>query len=129
MNEPLLNSVKKKNCSTCGNSFDCGDNPNGDKCWCNDFPPLFLPSDVIDCLCPSCFKESCSAKIDEYVSTITTETAKESRAKDLPKKTKLIEGIDYYLENENYVFKKWYHLKRGYCCKNNCRHCPYNTDK
>ncbi|MFY0652468.1 MAG: hypothetical protein JXQ96_10565 [Cyclobacteriaceae bacterium] len=32
---------------------------------------------------------------------------------------------DFYLENGFYVFKAQYHLKRGYCCENNCRHCPY----
>jgi hypothetical protein len=24
-----------------------------------------------------------------------------------------------------FVFTREYHLKRGYCCKNGCRHCPY----
>ena len=24
------------------------------------------------------------------------------------------------------VFTKLYHTKRGYCCGNKCRHCPYN---
>lgn len=44
----------------------------------------------------------------------------------------LIETIDYYLdENGNLVFTKDYHLKRGYCCKNKCRNCPwkYGQDK
>ncbi|MEO8516965.1 MAG: DUF5522 domain-containing protein [Flavobacterium sp.] len=48
-----------------------------------------------------------------------------NKAAALPKTTNLIEGIDYYIENGNYVFKSWYHLKRGHCCKNGCRHCPY----
>jgi hypothetical protein len=33
--------------------------------------------------------------------------------------------MDYYLENGYKVFTEEYHLKRGYCCKNGCRHCPY----
>ena len=33
--------------------------------------------------------------------------------------------MDYYLENGFKVFTEEYHLKRGYCCKNGCRHCPY----
>jgi len=38
----------------------------------------------------------------------------------------LKEGVDYYLNEEgNFVFKAEYHLKRGYCCKNNCKHCPW----
>ncbi|WP_242008615.1 DUF5522 domain-containing protein [Flavobacterium glaciei] len=68
-------------------------------------------------------------KIDEYVATLSSETATDNKAKDLPKTTNLIEGIDYYLENGNYVFKAWFHLKRGYCCGNGCRHCPYGFKK
>ena len=42
----------------------------------------------------------------------------------------LIEGIDYYVNEDGlYVFTREYHLKRGYCCKNKCRHCPWNYGK
>jgi len=38
----------------------------------------------------------------------------------------LKEGIDYYInEDGNFVFTEAYHLKRGYCCKNKCLHCPW----
>lgn len=43
-----------------------------------------------------------------------------------------IENKHYYLENGRVVFTALYHLERGTCCKNNCRHCPYedlNTNK
>jgi len=33
---------------------------------------------------------------------------------------------DYYLENGFVVFTAAYHLKRGSCCGNACRHCPYD---
>jgi hypothetical protein len=46
-----------------------------------------------------------------------------------PKKAELQEGIDYYIENGFWVFTSAYHLKRGYCCKNGCRHCPYGFKK
>jgi hypothetical protein len=37
---------------------------------------------------------------------------------------------DFYLSPEGYVvFTEQYHLKRGYCCKSGCRHCPYGYDK
>lgn len=37
---------------------------------------------------------------------------------------------DYYLSPEGYiVFTEKYHLKRGYCCKSGCKHCPYGFDK
>lgn len=37
----------------------------------------------------------------------------------------LKEGEDYYWENGFMVFTAAYLLKRGYCCKSGCRHCPY----
>lgn len=39
------------------------------------------------------------------------------------------ENEDYYIENGYRVFTEKYHLKRGYCCKSGCRHCPYGYDK
>lgn len=45
------------------------------------------------------------------------------------KKTKL-QPEEYYLSPEGYIiFTAAYHLKRGYCCKNGCKHCPYGYDK
>lgn len=39
----------------------------------------------------------------------------------------LKEGEDYYLDDHgNLVFTESYHFKRGTCCKNICRHCPWN---
>jgi hypothetical protein len=40
-----------------------------------------------------------------------------------------IEGIDFYFDGSGLmVFTEKYHLKRGYCCGNGCRHCPYNYE-
>ena len=37
---------------------------------------------------------------------------------------------DYYMSEEGFiVFTEKYHLKRGYCCKSGCRHCPYGYNK
>lgn len=37
---------------------------------------------------------------------------------------------DYYVNDDGYrVFTEQYLLKRGYCCKNGCKHCPYGWDK
>ena len=35
------------------------------------------------------------------------------------------ENEDFYIENGYYVFTEAFLLKRGYCCENGCRHCPY----
>lgn len=33
---------------------------------------------------------------------------------------------DFYLNEDGLlVFTSAYHLKRGFCCKNGCRHCPW----
>jgi len=41
-----------------------------------------------------------------------------------------LEEDDFYLNEDGYrVFTEKYHLKRGYCCKSGCKHCPYGYDK
>ncbi|TAF65859.1 MAG: hypothetical protein EAZ55_07710 [Cytophagales bacterium] len=43
---------------------------------------------------------------------------------------KNLEEEDYYYDDRGFiVFTEKYHLKRGYCCKSGCRHCPYGYDK
>ena len=37
----------------------------------------------------------------------------------------LEEGKDYYIERGSMVFTASYLKRRGYCCDNGCRHCPY----
>ena len=40
------------------------------------------------------------------------------------------EHEDFYYNEQGYkVFTEAYHLKRGYCCKSGCKHCPYGYDK
>ena len=36
---------------------------------------------------------------------------------------------EYYQSGKGYIiFTEKYHLKRGYCCNNNCKHCPYKKE-
>jgi hypothetical protein len=46
-----------------------------------------------------------------------------------PSDTPLREGVDYYIEKGYFVFTEFYLKKRGYCCGNGCRHCPYTRKK
>jgi hypothetical protein len=32
---------------------------------------------------------------------------------------------DYYLENDRVIFTASFHVKRGSCCGNFCRNCPF----
>ena len=46
-----------------------------------------------------------------------------------PLSRELIEDVDYYVDEcGRWVFTAAYHLKRGYCCENNCKHCPYKKN-
>ncbi len=39
-------------------------------------------------------------------------------------------NLDFYYTPEGYkCFTENFHLKRGYCCRSGCRHCPYGYDK
>lgn len=41
--------------------------------------------------------------------------------------SRLIEGEDFYYNNDGYmVLTEKFHLKKGFCCGNGCKHCPYN---
>ena len=40
----------------------------------------------------------------------------------------LVEGEDFYYEEGFVVFTEKYHLEKGYCCGNGCRHCPYKYE-
>ena len=39
-----------------------------------------------------------------------------------------VEGVDYYFENGMMVLTAHFLRKRGYCCNNGCRNCPYPKD-
>jgi hypothetical protein len=46
-----------------------------------------------------------------------------------PKPRRLVEGIDFTIEEGLYVFTAKYLLERGFCCENGCRNCPYGFQK
>lgn len=77
-----------------------------------------------DCYCPQCLTNIIKEKINDFVQNNSVKMAIPSQYKN----KELIEDIDYYLENGNYVFTEWFHRKRGSCCGNSCRHCPYDHE-
>lgn len=65
-------------------------------------------------------------KYFETIIIITDKVFKFVPMNEQNNENKLIEGEDYYLTPEGYrCFTEKYHLKRGYCCRSGCRHCPY----
>ena len=39
----------------------------------------------------------------------------------------LVEGEDFYFDQGRFVLTEEYLRRRGECCDNGCRHCPYRT--
>ncbi len=35
---------------------------------------------------------------------------------------------DFYFEDGLLVMTEQFHLKRGYCCGNTCKHCPFDHE-
>lgn len=55
---------------------------------------------------------------------------KENTEKNQSQETsRFIEGVDYYFEDGFMVLTAHFLLKRGYCCGNGCRHCPYSKEE
>lgn len=49
--------------------------------------------------------------------------------KEKSRNEKFVESVDFYFENGLMVLTAHFLRKRGYCCDNNCRHCPYKETK
>lgn len=123
-----VNSSQTQHCPSCGAAFECG-TQQSTPCWCSRLPPLLplTPNDNTtpgQCLCPQCLAKKLAQAIDRLLTSQSHEQAL-SLAARYPASQKLMEHLDYTVENGLYVFTAWYHLKRGYCCGNGCRHCPY----
>jgi hypothetical protein len=43
----------------------------------------------------------------------------------MAKKQIKLRSEHFYMEDGLMVFTEVYHLEKGYCCNNACRHCPY----
>lgn len=49
----------------------------------------------------------------------------EGGAQKTESKQKFVEGVDFYFDDGLMVLTAHFLKKRGYCCQNDCRHCPY----
>jgi len=112
-----------KRCSNCNNTFICTSNSDG-LCWCNAYP-IIIPLDLQqDCQCSECLGKKIGLKLDDFIKSKPLHVAIEEAGK-YKIGDELIKHIDFTIEKGNYVFSKWYLLKRGFCCGNDCRNCPY----
>ena len=81
------------------------------------------------CYCQACLKKILQRRIAHFITQLKSGEEDASKIKKYATSGQLVEDIDYYIEAGKYVFTEWYLLKRGYCCKNACRHCPYGYTK
>jgi Family of unknown function (DUF5522) len=125
----MITKIKINICSNCNAEVNCKSDSISD-CFCNSYPAVLTAIEHDSCLCNNCLHTAVSLKIKEICTLFSaTDATEKNWMKDLPKSKNIIEGIDYYTDNGFFVFTKWHHLKRGYCCKNNCRHCAYGYQK
>jgi hypothetical protein len=97
----------------------CGQ-PNGCKlcttaaykgaCWCMDanIPDELLARVPADFRNRACICRACVENFHHARSTMPA-----------------LRPEDYYFDKGLVVFVEAYLLRRGYCCENDCRHCPY----
>ena len=117
----MESNERTKTCQKCKQLFAC----YSGGCWCGALPRIFPLDANKDCYCPSCLKLEVQQKIDRTLAHLTLDECK--KIKNLGEVQNPVEGVDFYInENGYHVFTQWYHLRRGTCCGNGCKHCPYH---
>ena len=116
-----MEKPEPKNCPRCGTAFTCLVE-DIDNCPCHvlvlsEPAKVFLKSSYLDCLCTECLIHINQQTQEALLHSFPTE------------KEMLVEGLHYYKDGELWVFTEFYHLLRGYCCQNACRHCAYGFKK
>lgn len=111
-----------KICAQCETSFECS-SQDSTPCWCADLPAILPLYPNNGCLCSKCLRSRINVEIESFANDVKQGKRENTAIEHSSDKMK--EQIDYYMENGFLVFTKWYHLKRGRCCGNGCRHCPY----
>lgn len=144
----MTNSI----CPQCNSQLKCGvktlmpnDVPQADsskqlteaQCWCMAMPkatdelktlladwPGKSTSKAENCLCQACLAKRYAAKINWLRENVSVEKMVEL-ARPYRGKASFIEHLDFTKEAGYTVFSAWYHLKRGNCCGNGCKNCPF----
>jgi hypothetical protein len=108
-------------CPLCGCANDCRlctTTLYKDECWCarKEIPAALLQRVTPDSLHRACICRQC---VDQF-----------HRETEPPSAPQVLQPGDYYMDAKGLmVFTAAYHLRRGHCCQNNCRHCPYREAK
>ena len=122
-------STDAQRCPLCGSRNDCRiANGCADQgpCWCE---AAIIPTTVQHHLA-AMYPRACLCR--ECLNLVVAEAMRDASADvGLAKTGETVASVgvpDFYLdENGRTVFTAAFHLKRGYCCRNGCRHCPYGV--
>jgi len=111
-----MNPVDTSICPLCNRANGCQlCTPGAYKgpCWCArmDIPESLIAQVSAELRNKTCICQECVMKFH--------------RAKAKNEASQKILPGDFYFEQGLMVFTGGYHLRRGFCCGNNCRHCPY----
>jgi hypothetical protein len=123
---------RAERCPVCGGDNQCrvakGHLYKG-ACWCAEInvPSRIFSALSADCLEPTCICRSCLETLAQLSDEMGDPADIVSKIKKTLENSRLAaHEEDCYLdENENVVFTAEYHLRRGTCCGNGCRHCPF----
>ncbi len=126
MNSEQLNN--QRICPGCKTTFTC--QQTGGACWCEALPAILAVNEGEKCLCPHCLANRIQEKFKAAPEKAVVYLTKGVTKKTANTAADYKEGLDYYInEQGNWVFTAFYHLKKGYCCQNECKHCPYGYKK
>ncbi len=117
MPEPIPSACPPGRCPLCGESNGCamaGGASCPGACWCQvvDIPPALLERLPVEARDVACICHACVAR----------------ERRRAPEPSRARPGESYFTPDGRFVFTARYHLRRGYCCGNGCRHCPYDAE-
>ncbi len=89
-----------------------------------------LPSDIVinnaNFYCSSCLKKHVRLQIEKEIDALSYDDIKgKNKFNNIDFARELIDGIDYDTIGEKIIFSRFYLVRRGYCCHNKCKNCPY----
>jgi hypothetical protein len=120
-----------RHCPVCGQANECrlakGCLYKG-PCWCESMAlaPAVARHLTGMQLAPTCLCGRCLSAVARHTAVgESAETAVEHARAEALESTPTADADFYLDELGRTVFTAAYHLKRGYCCENGCRHCPY----
>ena len=123
-----FSTYEEKICPDCQEPFVC-EVGNEQGCWCMQLPPVLPVGKGNKCLCPDCLSSQIKTALRANPGRVITFLRKNAE-KTRPEEGPFRQGLDYYINEDGFwVFTTFYHLKKGYCCQNGCKHCPYGFKK